>query len=132
MAKGSAKESSMGALHALLAQVFTKSLEAVEEDLTLAERAREIALLDLDDLDTEDALDVANALKKIAGVLGQGCNVNPALLSAVAKFLKDNDISFDEDDIEELSALEKRLKDKERKRRQGRTTLDNLPVTGHA
>jgi len=132
MAKGSAKESQLGALHALLAQVFTKSLEAVEGDLTLAERARDIALIDLDDLDTEDALDVANALKKIAQTLGQGFSVNPALLSAVSKFLKDNEISFDEDEIEELSALEKRLQDKERKRRQGRTSLDSLPVTGHA
>lgn len=50
---------------------------------------------------------------------------NPALLTAAAKFLKDNDITVAPDDSEELSDLEKRLKEKRtRKQVNGITFVD--------
>lgn len=37
---------------------------------------------------------------------------SPAMLSAITKFLKDNDIGMSKEDAEELSGLERRLAEK--------------------
>lgn len=53
--------------------------------------------------------------------------LTPAILSACAKFLKDNDVTFDTEEIAELSALEKRLEAK-RKARPNFTSVASLPI----
>lgn len=52
---------------------------------------------------------------------------NPAMLGAISKFLKDNSIAFDTEEIEVLSGTAQRLADR-RKNRQGLTSLTDLRV----
>lgn len=54
---------------------------------------------------------------------------SPAMLSAIAKFLKDNDISYDSAQIDELSELEQKLKAKKASRPDF-SNVTALPLTG--
>ena len=51
------------------------------------------------------------------------------MLSAIAKFLKDNSISYDSEQIDELSELEQRLKAK-KANRPDFSNVTALPLTG--
>lgn len=100
MAKGAAKEQSLGKLHAKITDVFIKVLERYE--------ARLIALDSIDPDEMEDEV--------LRELFEDGAMPNPAMLSAVTKFLKDNDIGFDTEKLAELSDQERRLKERREKR----------------
>jgi hypothetical protein len=51
------------------------------------------------------------------------------MLSAIAKFLKDNNISYDSEQIDELSELEQRLRNK-KANRPDFSNVTSLPLTG--
>ena len=55
---------------------------------------------------------------------------SPAMLSAAAKFLKDNDISYDDGAVEELSAVETSLKARKAARKNV-TVLADLRAVGN-
>lgn len=106
MAKGSATEKALGALHAKITEVFQKVLARYEARL--------------------DVLEAVKAGEFEAEMLGElmddAAIPNPAMLSAITKFLKDNEISFDTEQITELSDQERRLAE----RREKRSNLVNL------
>ena len=96
MAKGASTENQLGSLHNKLTQLFTKVLKQYEDNL--------------DKLNNETMQD-----ELLSEVIGDGMP-SPAMLSAVAKFLKDNEISLESDAVDELSAMEERLAAKQRNR----------------
>lgn len=110
MAKGAAKEQSLGRLHNKITEVFIKVLDTYETRL--------------------DAIDALNSGELEAEMLDElfadAAMPNPAMLSAITKFLKDNDIGFDTEKLAELSDQERRLS--ERRKNRGNiislTTLD--------
>jgi len=106
MAKGSATEQALGDLHAKVAVVFEKVLATYEKRLDAA-----------DNVDTENMEEDMLAL-----LMSDNIMPNPAMLAAVTKFLKDNSIAFDTEEIEKLSATEERLAARKAKR----TNLVNL------
>lgn len=93
MAKGSAKEDALGALHAQLAVTFTRILEEY------AERMEDVDFVE----------------------------PSPAMMGAISKFLKDNSISFDTEEINQLSDTEQRLIAR-RNAREGLVNLTNLKL----
>ena len=104
MAKGAANEEIMGDLHAKVAQVFLRVLESYE-------RAELVA----DDVEDEAMRELLSA------------GPNPAMMSAITKFLKDNSIDFDNEEIEKLSDTEQRLQAR-KARRSNLVTLGNLAL----
>jgi hypothetical protein len=100
MAKGSANEKALGALHMKITAVFQKVLSRYE--------AR------LDAVDTVDPSQIEDDV--LRELLADGAMPNPAMLSAITKFLKDNSISFDNEQITELSDQERRLAERREKR----------------
>lgn len=112
MAKGAATEKSMGALHGALTKVFTRVLQQYESNL-----------------DKLEALENGTIEEEMAeGIMAEGLLPNPAMLGAISKFLKDNDISFEAEEINELSDLEKSLAE----RRKKRSTIASLSVVPRA
>lgn len=78
----------------------------------------------LDALDTSDTAIILlgkfpDLPDEVTEFLRNACDVNPALLTAVSKFLKDNDIKCPVEESKELNSLEQRLK---RKRTVGNIT----------
>lgn len=110
MAKGAATEKALGALHAKLAAVFLKVLEKYEANLDAEVTGENIA----DDM--------------IAAVM-EDVMPNPAMLNAVAAFLKNNEIRFDDGQIEKISALKQSLEER-RKSRANVVELKNVKVIG--
>lgn len=100
MAKGAAKEQHLGKLHAKVADVFLKVLERYEE------RMEAIDTIDRDTLENDF----------LQELLDDAALPNPAMLSAITKFLKDNDIGFDTEQMAQLSDQERRLKERREKR----------------
>lgn len=94
MTKANDKE--LGELHGKLAKSMLAALNASETAKIL-----------LDQYSHELPAEVVKFL------LGHA-DANPSLLTAVAKFLKDNQITCAVSDSEEMSELEKRLKNKKR------------------
>jgi len=111
MAKGSAMEHTLGNLHAKIAQVFEKVLATYEKRLDA-----------VDGLNTSDMEE-----DMLAILMSDNIMPNPAMLAAVTKFLKDNDIAFDTEEIEKLSATEERLAAR-RSRRANLASLTNLAL----
>lgn len=111
MAKGAATEHALGAVHSMLTKVFTKSLE---KQLKIYEFLDNIPDGKLE----EDMIEL----------LAQMTEPNPAMLSAMAKFLKDNDIGVDAGEIEQLTATERRLKENREKRTRNGFTLHTIPA----
>lgn len=99
MAKGSANESVMGNLHAQVARVFERILTKYEADLDSADQPSPEQV-------GEDVMEE---------IIGTSMP-SPIMLSAVTKFLKDNAISFDSEEIEQLSATQERLTARKAKR----------------
>lgn len=101
MAKGAATEQDLGKIHAGLTQLFSRILKGYDTKMSLAEKVLEAA-------DPEDEL--------ISTLLAVDIEPSPAMLSAISRFLKDNDISMDSEQLDKLSAQEERLKNKQRNR----------------
>ena len=110
MAKGAATEKALGALHAKLAAVFLKVLEKYEANLDAEVTGDNIA----DDM--------------IAEVMADAMP-NPAMLNAVAAFLKNNEIRFDDEQIGKISALKQSLEER-RKNRANVVELRNVKAVG--
>tara|TARA_Y100000296_G_scaffold66371_1_gene78399 strand:+ start:31115 stop:31462 length:348 start_codon:yes stop_codon:yes gene_type:complete len=110
MAKGAANEKSLGGLHSKLAQVFIKVLERYENQMDVVSKLQSGEL----ESDMMDEL------------LSQDTMPNPAMLSAISKFLKDNEIMYDTEEVKSLSDLERRLADR-RKQRENVVSLTSLP-----
>ena len=89
MAKGAATEQVMGDLHQKVAEVFLRYLDGIDRPNSNRDEA-------------------------IAELLVDG--PNPAMMSAITKFLKDNEIAFDTEEIQKLSDTEQRLSARKAKR----------------
>lgn len=100
MAKGAASEGSMGKLHDAVARVFSKVLATYEARLDAVENIDKDAV-------GEDMLEL---------LMGDSVIPNPAMLGAVTTFLKNNEIRFDTEEVERLSATQERLAARKAKR----------------
>ncbi|ANS06240.1 terminase small subunit [Phage MedPE-SWcel-C56] len=114
MAKGAATENKLGALHATLTAVYTRVLKSYEANLV------ELDKIKAGDHDLDDEVAAAMLVE-----LGEP---NPAMLTAVAKFLKDNDILYDTEELGKLSAQEERLARMRKARGDKVVSLAGLPV----
>ncbi len=83
MATQAASERALGTLHDQVARVFAKVLTTYEKRLDVMDNISTEEL-------TEDALNMLMAADAMP---------NPAMLAAITKFLKDNEISFDTQEI---------------------------------
>ncbi len=108
MAKGASTEHSMGSLHNRLTAIFTKVLTQYETRLDAIAEAEDVILDEL----METSMP------------------SPAMLSAVAKFLKDNAISIESVELDELSSMERRLAAK-KNNRPSLVSITNLPLTSN-
>lgn len=112
MAKGAANESALGDLHAKLARIFTQVLETYERRLETMHQA-------------DDAVELTEDM--VAALLNANLEPSPAMLGAISKFLKDNSIAFDSEEIDVLSGTAQRLADR-RTNRKGLVNLTDLRV----
>ena len=53
---------------------------------------------------------------------------NPAMLSAISKFLKDNDIGFDSEEVDALGETERRLAERREARKKAGVDLTVVPL----
>lgn len=95
MANASDKE--LGVLHKKLAKAMSDALESSDAAKVLLD---------------EHAEDLPGP---VLDFLERHASANPALLTAIAKFLKDNDITCAKEDSKEMTELEQRLAAKKRK-----------------
>ena len=101
MSKNNATDTQLGELHGKLAQSMLKALDASNAAADLiAEYADEIPGPVLTYLSTQAA-------------------ASPSLLTAIAKFLKDNEITCQVDESNEMGELEKRLASKKTRKAVG-------------
>ena len=112
MAKGSANERTLGSLHSTLTKVFTRTLERY-----LTRMDNEGVEPDADDLDDE-----------MADAILVEFEPNPAMLSAISKFLKDNDVLLDTEELDQLSAQDQRLKEMRQRRGNKVVSIASLAV----
>ena len=91
-----ASDTQLGLLHGKLAKSMSDALEASEAAILLLEEYDELP-------------------EKVRMFLEKHALANPALLTTVARFLKDNSITCTIEDHEEMSILEKTLKNKKRR-----------------
>ena len=110
MAKGAANEQTLGKLHSHLARVFTRVLEKYERGMEALDN------LPRDEIES----DLIEELMKIS-------EPNPAMLSAIAKFLKDNDIGMDSEAVEELNSTQRRLEERRAARKAAGINLSVVP-----
>lgn len=103
MAKGAANEQVMGDLHQKVAQVFIRILDEYEKAAAIPFDA---------DAETAEPL---------------GSEPNSAMLGAITKFLKDNSIAFDTEEIQQLTDTQQRLNAR-RARRGNLVGLGNLAL----
>lgn len=104
-----ANKDELAGLHKLLTKVFVKVLKQYETGL---------------DNQTKATGDVSDDM--VDELMDSGVTISPAMLSAVSKFLKDNEVTFDAEQLEELTALEERLNDK-KQNRGNLVSLNTLP-----
>ena len=107
MTKQAAHTDSMSSLHDKLAQVFTRVLKNYETRL--------------------DAIDSGDLEADILAAID--AEPSPAMLKAVASFLKDNNISYDDGAIEGLNAQQESL-ERRKKARGNLTVLTELRAVG--
>lgn len=101
MAKQKATDKELGELHAVLAKRMRLSLEAADAaEYLLSEFGEDLPTPVIEYLEKQSA-------------------ASPALLTAVAKFLKDNDITCAVEDSEEMTDLQKRLSQKQKRKSVG-------------
>lgn len=110
MAKGAANERVLGDLHARVANVFNKVLVEYESRMD-AEPA---------EVDADDPIGEPDRMP------------SPIMLGAITKFLKDNAVAFDTEEIEQLSATQERLAARKAKRGKlaSLTTLELVATSG--
>lgn len=102
MSKGSAKELDLGRLHSKLTTVFERVLERylrrleVQENVSVSDQEFEQELLD--------------------EIFDDSKLPNPAMLNAVAAFLKQNEIRFDDEKVGKLNALQAALDERKQRR----------------
>ncbi len=113
MATQAASERALGTLHDQVARVFAKVLTTYEKRLDAVDNIKVEEL-------TEEALNM---------LMGSDAMPNPAMLAAITKFLKDNEISFDTQEVEHLSATQERLAER-RKKRTNLVNLTTLAIVG--
>ena len=116
MAKGAADAQLMGRLHTTLASVFEKVLLKYEMDLAVTAKFSE--------RDDQGNLIADEVMAEIVAALGMP---SPAMLSAISKFLADNSILYNDEDLNKLSAHEERLAAMQ-KRRGSVVSIGNLPL----
>lgn len=116
MATGAATERSLGKLHSKLTEVFIRVLNRYEDRLAVMTAVREGNAEVTGEIESEVLDELFN----------EGAMPNPAMLGAISKFLKDNEISFDTEQVNELGSLERRLKE-QREKRGNVVSLSNLP-----
>ena len=108
MTKKTATDKQLGELHGVLAERMKLALESADSAQYLLDEFAE-------DLPTP----VIEYLEKQTAA-------SPALLTAVAKFLKDNSITCAVEDSAEMTDLQKRLKEKQRRKKVGNVEyIDN-------
>jgi hypothetical protein len=107
MAKGAAREAKLGKLHSTLTQVFIRVLDRYLEQMEPVSDGQ------IEDEVVDEVLELFEP--------------NPAMLSAISKFLKDNEIMYDSEELDQLSATQRRLQEM-KKKRGNVVTLDNLPL----
>ena len=113
MAKGAATQSALGALHKKLAVVFERVLEKY--------------IKRMEALETIDASDMEDEMLK--ELFEEGNEPNPAMLNAIAAFLKQNEIRFDDETVDRVSALQQSLNER-REKRGNVVTLTQLKAVG--
>jgi isocitrate dehydrogenase len=114
-----ASQSRMFLLHERVADMFLKIIEKHNKMMDVMDGMVE-GNLDKDTVTDE----VLNAF------IEQGAMPSPAMMSAITKFLKDNEIMFEREKIEEVSAQQRALEERKRQR----PNLDNLlafPAVGN-
>lgn len=114
-----ASQSNMNALHSRVAEVFLKVLQRYEDRL------------DAVDAITSGALDAGSIEQDVlAELMTDGSMPSPAMMSAITKFLKDNEVLFEKEVTEQVSAQQRALEEK-RKNRPNLAQLSVVPkVTG--
>lgn len=105
MAKGASTEVAMGKLHDRLTAIFSRVLKKYEDNLEA---------MSADTL--EDGM--------VTALFDEGMMPSPAMLSVIAKFLKDNDITIESEELDQLSEMEERLAAKKRARPSMKTVTD--------
>ncbi len=93
MTKAASPEKQLALLHKKLAATMIAALDSSDKAIYLLGEYPELP-------------------KEVQTFLRDACDVNPALLQAVSKFLKDNDITCPQDESTEVDALANRLKNK--------------------
>ncbi len=115
MAKA-ASSSTMNRLHDMTATVFIKVIERYLDRLNVQGA---IASGDITDI-TDEVL---------SSMFDESTMPSAGMMSAITKFLKDNEVMFEKDKIEELSAT-KRALEEHRKNRPNLATLSIVPKVG--
>lgn len=113
MSNGAATEQDLGTLHSKLTKMFLTILKGYDTKLQALDKLTQ-AVID-DDEDIGAILVEANI------------EPSPAMLSAISKFLKDNEITVDSAELDKLSAHEERLKNK-KANRPNLASITNLKV----
>lgn len=115
-----ASQTSMNALHSRVAEVFLKVLKRYEDRI------------DAVDALTSGALDAGEIEQDVLmELMTDGSMPSPAMMSAITKFLKDNDVLFEKEVIAEVSAQQRAL-DEKRKNRPNLATLTIVPKVAEA
>lgn len=113
MTKPTATDRELSVLHKRVADVMLNSLEQQSTAQTLL---RAVLLIDTSEL----PVDAQNTMHSVIDFLDKASDVNPALLQAVTKFLRDNNITAEVEETPELKRLEGILAQKKKR------TLDNV------
>ena len=106
-----ATQSRMFLLHERVADMFLKIIEKHNK------------MMDVTDAMVAGNLDTKAVSEEVLNAfIEQGAMPSPAMMSAITKFLKDNEVMFEREKLEEVSAQQKALEE----RRKSRPSLDNL------
>ena len=111
MAKGASTENQLGSLHMKLTLLFTNIIQRYETQLDAANS------LNMDDVGEE----------MLAALMEDKIMPSPAMLSAISKFLKDNEITMETEQLNALSVMEERLIAKQ-KARPSLASVTSLPL----
>ena len=115
MAKNAASEKKLGALHNAMTSIFTRILEGYEKKYDAMDAIQKEAVGD----------------ELVSELMEMAFEPNPVMLAAIAKFLKDNEITYDSEELDELGALERKLAER-KANRPDLTNVTNLPLTSTA
>lgn len=113
MTSKAASQDKMNRLHDAVADIFLRVLERYNEQIDALNNMKQSDLDEMSDTFKEDVLQE---------LFREGAMPSPAMLSAMTKFLKDNEVTFEKDKLEELSAQQRALQEK----RKNRPDLANL------